>query len=305
MEGRGAAASPFLSSSNGKPQMGLSNTGCLICSLTPDSSDFDWDLMKSVDGCTDRAFLRPPPYVKRLVEYNEEGFEEESAPPEVEYKFERDKYEDSVVIPFYRANDTTPQFYCVSRVDYSLKPDSSFPTTTASSSKSRSSAYVSFAHYFGYKYNIRISDLDQPLLLVSHPSTRLNLLTPRYMNMKATVLQKSAAAAHPNRATLGGVLVKKQPSIGGVHHSSSQIYLVPELVNVHPLKASVWKRCMCLPSILFRLNSLLLAEELRREIASSTGVGFPWVDNDIKNVCFINLMFYFRSLYRNILFYYL
>lgn len=96
------------------------------------------------------------------------------------------------------------------------------------------------------------------------------------MNMKASVLQKSTIV-NPNR-TVG----KKGSS--GAGSSSNQIYLVPELVNVHPLKASVWKRCMCLPSILFRLNSLLLAEELRREIASGTGVGVPWVDNHATKV---------------------
>lgn len=192
------------------------------------------------------------------------------APNAVEYKFNRDNYTDSVVIPYYRNSDLTPQFYCVTRIDEELSPESSFPSSSSSHSN-KPSTYSSFLHYFGYKYNIRITDTKQPLLVVSHPSTRLNLLTPRYMNMKATVLQKSANV-HASRA------VGKRPDASG--SSGNQIYLVPELVNVHPLKASVWKRCLCLPSILFRLNCLLLAEELRREIASGTGVGFPWIDNE-------------------------
>ena len=51
---------------------------------------------------------------------------------------------------------------------------------------------------------------------------------------------------------------------------------MPELVNIHPFPASVLRRSMCLPSILYRINSLLAVEELRREIARSTGVGMPW-----------------------------
>lgn len=233
--------------------------------------------------------------VHRLVDFDQNGeiiFNDESAKKScnesrVDFKFDRKKYIDAVVIPYYRNNDITPQFYCVVKIDDAFTPDSAFPSSASSkstrpsseiestSSHCKPSAYASFAHYFGYKYNIRITDLEQPLLLVSHPSTRLNLLTPRYMNMKATVLQKSSLATHVTRVSGNGTS-KKSSS----HQSSNQIYLVPELVNVHPLKASLWKRCMCLPSILFRLNCLLLAEELRREIASGTGVGFPWVDDE-------------------------
>lgn len=112
------------------------------------------------------------------------------------------------------------------------------------------------------------------------------------MNMKATVLQKSTITNpnHRGLATTTTTTTSKKHAVSG-SSSTNQIYLVPELVNVHPLKASVWKRCMCLPSILFRLNSLLLAEELRREIASGTGVGVPWIDDDHKKNAFERLEF--------------
>jgi hypothetical protein len=136
--------------------------------------------------------------------------------------------------------------------------------------------YETFYAYFAIKYNLLITDINQPLLVVSHPSTRLNLLTPRYMNMKATVLQKTYT-------TGGGGAVSATHSshhrknAAGSSSGSSRIYLVPELVNVHPLTASVWKKSLCLPAILYRINSLLVAEELRREIAQSAGVGVPWM----------------------------
>lgn len=70
MEGRGAAASPFLSnpasSSTNTSKSNISNTGCLICVLTNDTNlDVDWDMMKSVEGSTDRSFMRPPVHAKR------------------------------------------------------------------------------------------------------------------------------------------------------------------------------------------------------------------------------------------------
>ena len=127
--------------------------------------------------------------------------------------------------------------------------------------------YETFYQYFAMKYNILITDLEQPMLVVSHPSTRLNLLTPRYMNMKASVIQRTFHQPHQRCG------VNQQPQN---RKSSSKIFLVPELVNIHPFTASVLRKSMCLPSILYRLNSLLVVEELRREIAQSTGVGLPW-----------------------------
>lgn len=195
---------------------------------------------------------------------------------ECKFDFDPKKYTDAVVIPYYRSTDNQPQFYCVQSIDYSLGPLSAFP----SSSHNKPSFYETFFHYFAYKYNIRITNLDQPLLVVTHPSTRLNLLTPRYMNMKAIVLQKSHHSNVMSTTSVrsDGGAIKKQPSQTG--SSSNQIFLVPELVNLHPLSASVWRRSLCIPSILYRLNSLLIVEELRREIARSTGVGVPWINEE-------------------------
>jgi endoribonuclease Dicer len=43
--------------------------------------------------------------------------------------------------------------------------------------------------------------------------------------------------------------------------------LIPELVVVHPFPASLWRKTVTLPCILYRLNSLFLADQLRRKIA--------------------------------------
>lgn len=49
--------------------------------------------------------------------------------------------------------------------------------------------------------------------------------------------------------------------------------LVPELCDVHPFPAPLWRKAVCLPCILYRMNSLLLAEQLRVQVAKEAGIG--------------------------------
>ena len=38
--------------------------------------------------------------------------------------------------------------------------------------------------------------------------------------------------------------------------------LVPELCSVHPFPASLWKHAVCLPCVIYRINALLLADQV-------------------------------------------
>lgn len=49
--------------------------------------------------------------------------------------------------------------------------------------------------------------------------------------------------------------------------------LVPELCTLHPFPASLWRKAVCLPCILYRINALLLADQIRREVAISIALG--------------------------------
>jgi len=49
--------------------------------------------------------------------------------------------------------------------------------------------------------------------------------------------------------------------------------LVPELCNVHLFPASMWHRAVSLPSILYRINALLLADEIRTIVAKDISLG--------------------------------
>eukprot|EP00057_Strongylocentrotus_purpuratus_P014474 XP_011668948.1 PREDICTED: endoribonuclease Dicer isoform X1 [Strongylocentrotus purpuratus] len=160
-----------------------------------------------------------------------------------QFEFSTDILADAVVTPIYR-NIDQPQRYFMADILYDLPVTSPFP----------SEKYETFVDYYFERYDIQISNFQQPLVDVDCMSSRLNLLTPRYLNHKGKALPISTGQ---NKK---GNLQKKQ-------------YLVPELCYIYPIPASLWRKAVCLPSILYRLNALLIAEELRVQVAEEAGIG--------------------------------
>ncbi|XP_014865745.1 PREDICTED: endoribonuclease Dicer [Poecilia mexicana] len=169
--------------------------------------------------------------------------------------FKLEDYQDAVIIPRYRNFDQPHRFY-VADVYTDLTPLSKFP----------SPEYETFAEYYKTKYNLDLSNLNQPLLDVDHTSSRLNLLTPRHLNQKGKALPLSSAE---KRKAKWESLQNKQ-------------ILVPELCAIHPIPASLWRKAVCLPSILYRLHCLLTAEELRAQTATEAGVGVQTLPPDFR-----------------------
>lgn len=66
------------------------------------------------------------------------------------------------------------------------------------------------------------------------------------------------------------------------HRCSFGQILVPELCAIHPIPASLWRKAVCLPSILYRLHCLLTAEELRAQTAIEAGVGARTLPPDFR-----------------------
>lgn len=174
------------------------------------------------------------------------------------FKFNYNDYVDAVVIPWYRTTDILQFAYYVAEICSDLTPNSPFPDET--------SGYKTFTEYYETKYNLKVYHSNQPVLDVDHTSARLNLLTPRYVNRKGITLPSSTAKT---RRESRESLVQKQ-------------LLIPELCSIHPFPASFWRKAVCLPCIFYRLNSLFLAEELRRDVAGATGVGFLEPPEDFK-----------------------
>ncbi|XP_077095373.1 endoribonuclease Dicer [Siphateles boraxobius] len=169
--------------------------------------------------------------------------------------FRLEDYQDAVIIPRYRNFDQPHRFY-VADVYTDLTPLSKFP----------SPEYETFAEYYKTKYNLDLSNVNQPLLDVDHTSSRLNLLTPRHLNQKGKALPLSSAE---KRKAKWESLQNKQ-------------ILVPELCAIHPIPASLWRKAVCLPSILYRLHCLLTAEELRSQTAIDAGVGAKTLPPDFR-----------------------
>ncbi|KAG8449111.1 hypothetical protein GDO86_015967 [Hymenochirus boettgeri] len=179
--------------------------------------------------------------------------------------FKLEDYQDAVIIPRYRNFDQPHRFY-VADVYTDLTPLSKFP----------SPEYETFAEYYKTKYNLDLTNLNQPLLDVDHTSSRLNLLTPRHLNQKGKALPLSSAE---KRKAKWESLQNKQ-------------ILVPELCAIHPVPASLWRKAVCLPSILYRLHCLLIAEELRAQTATDAGVGVKCLPEDFR---YSNLDFGWKS----------
>ncbi|MBW04025.1 Endoribonuclease Dicer, partial [Eschrichtius robustus] len=174
---------------------------------------------------------------------------------ETPFVFKLEDYQDAVIIPRYRNFDQPHRFY-VADVYTDLTPLSKFP----------SPEYETFAEYYKTKYNLDLTNLNQPLLDVDHTSSRLNLLTPRHLNQKGKALPLSSAE---KRKAKWESLQNKQ-------------ILVPELCAIHPIPASLWRKAVCLPSILYRLHCLLTAEELRAQTAGDAGVGVRSLPADFR-----------------------
>ncbi|XP_017052543.1 endoribonuclease Dcr-1 [Drosophila ficusphila] len=167
--------------------------------------------------------------------------------------FDAQRFQDAVVMPWYR-NQDQPQYFYVAEICPHLSPLSCFPGDN----------YRTFKHYYLVKYGLTIQNASQPLLDVDHTSARLNFLTPRYVNRKGVALPTSSEET--KRAKREN-LEQKQ-------------ILVPELCTVHPFPASLWRTAVCLPCILYRINGLLLADDIRKQVSADLGLGRQKIEEE-------------------------
>ncbi|KAI9553581.1 hypothetical protein GHT06_021502 [Daphnia sinensis] len=104
-----------------------------------------------------------------------------------------------------------------------------------------------YASYFFKKYNLKLTNENQQLLQVSREITGKNFLVPRLASTKKEI----------------------------------PMHLVPELCNIHPLPGSIWKQVVWIPSVLHRLNGMLVAEELRILIFKEANVGIDFLPGSV------------------------
>ena len=129
------------------------------------------------------------------------------------------------------------ELHQVVRIDPTITPASEFPEV-----------HTTYACYFKTKYNYDLPDLSQPALVCVPVGTQcLQLTTSRYKTADGRDLEK----AKPNRERL----------------------FFPQQCSVYQLPAHMLHLALCLPLLLWRLENLLLVEEMRAQIARETNVG--------------------------------
>jgi hypothetical protein len=234
----------------------------IIILLTKDASGsytIDWQLTKNIID-----FIQSM-YMQRFT-------------PENPYCFNAADFNPtSIVLPSYRRS-SQPQYYIVNSIDNNKNPLSPFPSI--------STIYDTFSSYYEIKYELSLTNKTQPLLCVSHTSHRMNQLIPRYMNFK---MMKSNNTNRANHRTHQNMKVNDSTSNHHHHHHHHHqhhhhhhqgVFLIPELVILHPINAQLWQGIIALPSMLYRINSLMLVERFRRTVALETGVGVAWAPED-------------------------
>lgn len=168
------------------------------------------------------------------------------------YKFMEHLFSDAIVVPHYMHPNQPYNSFYVQKVRRDLDVGLNVEGKTD----------VSLREFLSICHGLTVTNPAQPLLEVSYTEKRMNLLTPRYRNRKGDKFSKKSVA---NRRVE---------------------YRVPEFCDIHPIPAGLWRKAVCLPSILYRLNQLLVAEELRASIARATGIGQEevagWPDMDFQ-----------------------
>ncbi|OWA52488.1 Endoribonuclease Dicer [Hypsibius exemplaris] len=152
-------------------------------------------------------------------------------------KITPDRYRDGVVTRWYKTDDDR---FFVLNVREDFTPSTPSPIDE----------FSSFAEYFERKYGIEIQQLHQPMLTTKYCSREMNLLRrPIY---------KEDAASKTSKLTI---------------QRDKSLMLVPELCQLFPFPASLYSKCLVLPSVMYRLNTFCQVLDLRRQIQRQTGIG--------------------------------
>ncbi|KAL7196180.1 hypothetical protein ACSBR1_036234 [Camellia fascicularis] len=111
------------------------------------------------------------------------------------------------------------------------------------------SSYSSFAEYFSKKYGITLMHPGQPLLLLKQSHNAHNLLVD---------FRNEGASFGKNLEAVNKMAVEKP---------RNHVHMPPELLVSIDVPINVLKSFYLLPSLMYRLESLMLASQLREQIA--------------------------------------
>lgn len=132
------------------------------------------------------------------------------------------------------------RFY-VDSICYNMNAENSFPRKEGYLGPLE---YSSYADYYKQKYGVELVYTKQPLIRARGVSYCKNLLSPRFEHSEA----------------------KEGVNFSENHDKTYYVYLPPELCVVHPLPGSLVRGAQRLPSIMRRVESMLLAVQLKEII---------------------------------------
>ncbi|URE47590.1 Ribonuclease III domain [Musa troglodytarum] len=143
----------------------------------------------------------------------------------------------------------TGRIYCVLDVVTGLTADSPFD----GNSRKQSSDTWTFAEYFNKKYGIVLQHPRQPLLLLKSSHNPHNLLSSK-------------------PGTEGNFILKRS---NGKNVALNHVHMPPELLVDIDVPYEVLKSFYLLPSLMYRVESLMLACQLRKEISFCSSNPIP------------------------------
>ena len=136
------------------------------------------------------------------------------------FRCDTDKYLDAVVIPTHHDMG----HFIVEEIVLTRSPGSLMPNSK-----------LTFAQYYKDNYGCDIQDLAQPMLRISNADKRHFMLSPLGQNPMMQEASEKSYDKFLDQKTL----------------------LVPELVKIHSLPASLWRELQMLPFVFHRLTSLI------------------------------------------------
>ncbi|KAK7410183.1 hypothetical protein VNO78_00768 [Psophocarpus tetragonolobus] len=146
-----------------------------------------------------------------------------------------DKINDTVVLAIH-----TGKLYCIIGIDCNLSAESPFYGNNEKSKET-------FSDYFRKRYGITLRHPRQPFLLLKQSHNPHNLLLNFY--------EEDA----------------KDKSVGtGASKMPAHVHIPPELLCILDVKRDVLRSLYLLPSLMYRIESLMLSSQLREEIDGQT-----------------------------------
>ncbi|KAL2346622.1 hypothetical protein Fmac_000622 [Flemingia macrophylla] len=138
----------------------------------------------------------------------------------------------------------TGKIYCILEIDSNLSAESPFD-----GNNEKSKECMTFSDYYTKRYGITLRHPEQALLRLKQSHNPHNLL---FNFHEGDALDKSSQI---------GPATSKMPA---------HVHIPPELLCIVNVKRDVWKSMYLLPSLMHRIESLMLSSQLREEIDGQT-----------------------------------